>query len=181
MSAFLQIIDNYLQQLLDSELNATPGEVAPEMFEKGPDAEGWTTWKPIASTVMDAELAELEKTIGYPLPESYKNFLKHKHFYELYIDQASFNKHTIRTWRQEITDRIFDSWPTEYMIDKGYIHFADWSDWGALCFDTTKNSPSANYPVVLWDHEDEDNFHWMANDFESLLLHLDQEAIKNSN
>lgn len=179
MSSITGIVDKYLQQLIDSKLNVRPAGVEAEMSDPAQDpAEEWRTWLPVAGTATDPELAELEAAIGHVLPEDYKRFLKHKHFYELYIDQASFGRHPIHTWRAAITDRVFDSWPAEYLIGRGYIPFADWSDWGALCFDTTKNI-APNYPVVLWDHEDEDNFQWMAADFKSLLVHLDQEETGN--
>lgn len=37
-------------------------------------------------------------------------------------------------------EMIFDVYPTEFLIEKGYVSFAEWSDWGLLCFDTNRNN-----------------------------------------
>lgn len=76
---------------------------------------------------------------------------------------------------------IFRGYPREYMIDKGYIPFADWSDWGCLCFDTNNASPDNNYEVVLWDHEMPEDvsklirYSKVKMDFKALLIYVDKE------
>ena len=70
---------------------------------------------------------------------------------------------------------IFDGYPREYLIDKGYVPFADWSDWGLLCFDTNRNTNDHNYPIVLWDHEIADEVQDLYKNFYDLLVKLDEE------
>ena len=135
----------------------------------------WKTWFPIPSKITDGELAEFEDQLGKQLPEAYKRFLKYKHFYDLYISECSFFRHPVNTWRSILIEEIFDGYPTEYLIDKGRIPFASWSDWGLLCFDTTAKNENNDYPIVLWDHEVEDDFQKKYKSFESMLIALDKE------
>lgn len=74
---------------------------------------------------------------------------------------------------------IFDGYPTEFLIEKGYVPFAVWSDWGLLCFDTNRNKEDNNYPVVLWDHETADEVNDEYKDFFDLLTEIDLEEKKN--
>lgn len=170
------IIDKHLQKWVDKGLNALPKNIEPEMAnpEKPMDDKGWQKWYPVDSTVSDPEIENLEAQLGYKLPTSYKAFLKHKHFYELYIYEARFSGQEIRKWRRHLVDMAFDGYPREFVIDKGYIPFADWSDWGLLCFDTNKPSADNEYPVVLWDHESWDKFEPFSENFPYLLSKLDK-------
>ncbi|ANE51948.1 SMI1/KNR4 family protein [Flavisolibacter tropicus] len=175
------IIDKHLQAWIDKGLNALPGKTEPEMANprEPVDNEGWQKWYPINSTVTDSEIEDLENQLNYGLPASYKAFLKHKHFYELYISEAHFSGQEIRKWRRHLVDMAFDGYPREFLIDEGYIPFADWSDWGLLCFDTNNKNIDNEYPVVLWDHERWDHFEPFSENFKSLLLKLDKESGNN--
>lgn len=78
------IIDTYLQELVDANLNRQPGQVEAEMSDPNQDKkEKSRIWFPIESKVTDREIEELEGRIGHKFPDDYKVFLKHKHFYEL--------------------------------------------------------------------------------------------------
>jgi hypothetical protein len=178
----LAIIDKYLADWADKGLNLIPAKkVMPEMADPSQTTnDEWRRWFPIQSKVTDDEIDELETTIGYSLPKSYRAFLKHKHFYELHIGQASFCSHPADSWQSALTNLIFDSYPREFLVDKGYIPFAVWSDWGMLCFNTHKCDAHES-AIVLWDHECWDEFMPFAPDFNSLVIKLDEEAAKNSN
>lgn len=169
------IIDKYLQQWVNMEMNKLPTDIAPEMADRsGPDEEGWTTWYPIASTVTDEDIQELELIIGQNLPASYKIFLKHKHFYELHINEAEFGGHEIREWKANFTEAIYNGWPRHLLVDRGYIPFAKWSDWGALCFNTNINVEDYEYPVVLWDHDAAAEYAPFSDNFKEALIKLDK-------
>lgn len=170
----VSIVDKYLNEYIELGLNSTPIKIHPLMADPNQNAnEEWRTWFPINSTISDEELLEFEEKITHTLPDDYKYFLKHKYFYRLKIGEASFFSHPINIWQDNFLDLIFNYHPREYLIDKGYIPFADWSDWGNLCFDTNCNVENNNYPIVRWDHEIEDNFEEFATDFYSLLIKLD--------
>lgn len=174
------IIDTYLKKWVDIELNKLPGQIETEMSDPNQDKnEEWRIWFPIDSNVTDSEIEEIEGRIGHIFPDDYKTFLKHKHFYELQIFEASFCEHPVNTWRASLTEMIFDGYPREFLIDKGYIPFINWSDWGLLCFDTNRNQGDNNYPIVLWDHETADEFQEQYQDFYDLIIKLDEKERKN--
>lgn len=174
------IIDTYLTKLVDFELNNLPGQIETEMSEPNQDkTEECRIWYPIDSKVTDGEIEEIEERIGYSLPDDYKTFLKHKHFYELHISEVSFCRHPVNTWISGLSEMIFGGYPTEYLIEKGYIPFADWSDWGLLCFDTNRNQSDNNYPIVLWNHEMVDEVQDQSKDFYELIRELDVEDREN--
>lgn len=167
--------------MVDNDMNNLPGKITPAM--KDPDTEssdGWTKWLPVKSNITDDELKNLEARIGYILPPSYKSFLQYKHFYELLIDEAGFFRHPVDDWRDSLASKMTHDPLQEYLLNKGYIPFADWSDWGLLCFDTNSSEGGVNYPVMLWDHESPDKFVFKAKDFETLLMDLDQAMDSNN-
>lgn len=96
-----KIIDKYLDGLISIELNKLPIEIVPEMSDPNQHKnEEWRVWNLIQSKVNEKEVAEFESELGYKLPESYKKFLKHKHFYELQIGEYSFREHPAGIWRE---------------------------------------------------------------------------------
>ena len=168
------IIDTHLQKWADAGINQRPGPIDKEMA--GPtNKEGWTQWHPIPSKVTDSEIEDFEEQIGHRLPSDYKRFLKHKHFYDLYISEASFT-HLANTWRTTHMKLIYGGYPREFLIDKGYLPFADWNDWGMLCFDTNADDGKHNYPVVMWDHDRPYQVKPMYRDFTDLIQNLDRQA-----
>lgn len=171
-----QIIDKYLQELIDIELNRLPGQIVVEMADPNQDtSEEWRIWNPIQSRVTDDEIEEFESRLGYILPDSYKRFLRHKHFYELQINECSFCAHPAGIWRAALSEMIFNGYPREFLIDKGRIPFANWSDWGLLCFDITAEHTNNDYPIVLWGHDEFDEFEPKYANFETMIRELDEE------
>lgn len=169
-----EIVDLYLNKWSELGLNTLPRPIEKEMAGST-DKEGWTTWYPIASKVTDLEIEDFEEQIGHRFPSDYKRFLKHKHFYDLQISQANFT-HPVNTWRRAHVGLIYESYPREFLIDKGYLPIASWSDWGLLCFDTNAGDGEHNYPVVQWDHEWAHHVTQMYKDFTDLLDNFDRQA-----
>lgn len=131
-------------------------------------------WRPIDSIIEDKDLNQLELKIGYKLPEAYRTFLKYKHFYSLYIPDGSigFPPHLPDKNCSALLELIFEYHVPELVIGQGYIYFADFYDYGLLCFDTNANVENADYPVVYICHDeldDEHNVHLYANNFMALL------------
>jgi len=151
-----KIIDKYLDELISIELNKLPGQIVSEMSDPNQDKnEEWRIWNPIQSTVTDEEIKEFESRLGHNLPESY-------------------------TKRASLSEMIFDGYPREYLIDTGRIPFANWSDWGLLCFDTTVENQNSDYPIVLWDHEVFDEFESKYSNFDNMIIELDKEEKENA-
>jgi len=172
-------VDTYLKSTLDRNLNKKLGSIELEMTAPGQDGlKEWKQWLPISSKVTDEEIKEFEVSIGYKLPGDYKLFLKHKHFYDLYIAEASFCSHAVNKWQASLTKFMLEEYPKKFLFDKGYLPFANWSDWGCLCFDTNRGFLSENYPVVLWDHEVADWNENFSSNFKTLLKKLDKEHQK---
>lgn len=182
-SSITKIIDKHLQKSVDRGSNMLPAKIEAQMTHpnEGPDNDGWQRWYPIKSIVTDNEILKLEQTLGHRLPDSYKLFLKHRHFYELYISEARFSGHQIRGWKQYLIDMAFDGYPRELLIDRGYIPFADWYDWGMLCFDTNRPNEKDEYPIVLWDHDRWDQYEAFSDNFYELLVKLDRESVRDQN
>lgn len=169
-----EIVDFHVKKWADLGLNMLPEEIEKDMA--GPTNEdGWTTWYPIASKVTDAEIEDFEQLIGHRFPADYKRYLKYKHFYDLHIGEASFS-HPVKVWRRAHVGLIYEGYPPEFLIDKGYLPIAGWSDWGLLCFDTNRNDGQNNYSVVQWDHDGAHRVRAFYKDFTDLLRGLDREA-----
>ncbi len=172
------IVDKHLAKLVNAKINNIVGSVEPEMVAPSnyPQSE-WQSWLPVNSTVTSDEILEIEGRFGIKFPADYIAFLSHKHFYDLCISEAEFCWHPIRTWRKYLTDMSFSGYPREYLIDRGWMPFANWSDWGHLCFDTTVSAE--NFPVGLWDHEQADILTPKHSDFYEMLVWLDKQSDLN--
>lgn len=175
------IIEIYLKKEVALGLNKLPIKIEEEMSDPNQDKrEEWRVWLPIDSKVTNNEIKEIEDRIEHKFPDDYKTFLKYKHFYRLYISEVEFSPHPVNIWRKELTELIFDGYPTEYLIEKGYVPFANWSDWGLLCFDTNRNQGNNNYPIVLWDHEIANEVQDEYKDFYNLIIQLDEDERKKN-
>ncbi|MDN3690830.1 SMI1/KNR4 family protein [Chryseobacterium tructae] len=161
------IIDKTLNFWIEHKLNQLPSDIEDKMLAPVQPDEEWKFWIPVKSTVTDTELQELEKETGFVFPDDFKIFLKHKHFYELQISEVSFCSHPLSTWRACLREMMFDTYPREFLFDKGYVPFAIYSDWGLLCFDTHRNNA-----IVRWDHEDVDTFEYQYKNFYELLTEI---------
>ena len=172
----ISIVDYHLQKWMGAEGNKLPTEIDSLMADPDQNPkEEWRTWFPINSRVTDSEISEFEDRIGHVLPADYITFLKHKHFYELNISEASFCEHPVFTWRKSLSEMIFDGYPKEFLIERGLIPFANWSDWGHLCFDTSGKNSDHNYPIVIWDHEIPYDNQFFASDFKTSMIKLDKQ------
>jgi hypothetical protein len=169
-----KIIDDSLAKMAKEEiLMKRPDPNMPnEMFDPSIEiVEDWKGWKPIPSVLDDADLNKLEQIIGTELPHSYRHFLKYKHFYELEIPDFTvcFPAHLPNKNLSGFKEWFFEFHEPELLIEKGLIHFADFEDYGLLCFDSNIKSENNEYPVVFIDHEDLTTKHHYSNDFKELM------------
>ena len=178
-----EIIDKHLKLWVDNDLNYLPIQIEREMLGSSkPTDDGWYMWKPIPSQIEDSEISQFEEYIGYSYPKDYKRFLKHMHFYDLQISECAFCPHPINSWKKALSKFIFQGYPKELTLFRGKIPFANWSDWGLLCFDTNLVEPNnTDYPIVLWDHEYQDEFEYKYPNFETMIHELDKEATNSTN
>ena len=163
------LIDRHLEKWMEIGANFHPGIIPLDMtILKNND--GWTQWKPIPSTVTDEQLNEIQNTIGATFPKQFVTLLKHRHFIELQIGEISLASHPSDFWRLSLSNMAFDTWPKEWLIDKGYMPFATYSDWGMWCFGINQLSPNGECPVYQWDHEIHDKFDLVGQDLLSSLM-----------
>lgn len=148
------------------------GDINAEMYdpsiETTSDSKGW---KPINSVIDDNDLSKLENKIGHTLPQSYREFLKYKHFYELKIPDSAvcFPKHLPDKEVNFLLQLVFNSMVPEKIIGKGFIYFADFEDYGILCFNTNENYENNDYPIVYIDNYNLNEIYPYANNFLELL------------
>lgn len=143
-----------------------------------PDAD-WLPWQPIPSTVTSDDLLDLEAIVGAPLPQSYRRLLGHVHFYELFFpNDLQLFPHLPGEWKRLTIEHYTRSWqqrPYE-LLQQGLVYFANWNDWGLLCFDTTRRRQHHEYPIVLLDHEDLNRRADLAPNLPTLLIVADADA-----
>ena len=173
-------VDSALAQLRRQNLMFWPGKLPEAMRDPViPATCDAVAWKPIASTVTDLELDDLEREIGLAFPPLYRDFLKYLHFVNLTETGIRFEPHLCDSWRDTLHTVYFKSWPRERILDIGLLPFGDESfmDAGPVCFDTRSRLPDGDCPVVFWDHgwQGTDNevrpmFSSSAKMFECLIL-----------
>lgn len=140
-----------------------PGKLPEEMLDPSiPPSNDWIGWKPIQSTVSDADLDALEGETRLKFPPVYRDFLKYLHFVELDSVGFTFERHLSLDWKETLRKTYFNGWPRERILDVGLIPFGEESqmDAGPTCFDTRHRLPDGDCPVVFWDHE------WVGSDQE---------------
>lgn len=165
----LKIIDEALDELMANDLNCRPVKI-PQNMATGKSHDDWNYWKPIESTVTNQEIEELEDILGVKFPDQYKELLKYKHFIELYVGEVDFFSHPSSNWRTSIADGVLNGYPKKFLLDKGYLPFANYSDWGLWCFDINERDEQNECPVYLWDHEVVENFEYVAVNLQTALL-----------
>jgi hypothetical protein len=141
--------------MINHQLNNIPLPVHPAMADSHPCPyadDGYENWVPIASTVTNQQLDDLEAAIHYSLPADYRHFLQHKHFYSLLLGDAEFFPHPVDEWQQVLRHEMLSNWPDA--LRTGCIPFANYGGAGdVLCFCAGPNQAATDYPVVFYDHE----------------------------
>ncbi|MFT5917598.1 MAG: hypothetical protein ACJAWV_003915 [Flammeovirgaceae bacterium] len=125
----------------------------------------------VLNNISNKDITDLEKTIGYKLPESYKYFLQYKYSHKLKLDDISIQLFlpTPTERLNKIKESIFEYHEPEEIIGKGYIYFADFHDYGLLCFNANEKMKDNEYKIVYIDHEDSEEIHPYAQNFRELL------------
>lgn len=162
------IIDRSLERWVAEHLNYLPMAIPPDMAT-GQMQDDWSCWLPIDSSVTPEELALLEQELQVAFPPQYRSLLQHKHFMELHVGEVGFFSHPSTGWQDSIKKHVLKGWPREWLLDKGFLPFAEYSDWGLWCFSTREVDPFGEYAVYLWDHDRPEKFQRVASTLESAL------------
>ncbi len=151
-----QFIDDNLEIISQNDMMYLPGQIPVAMQDDTkPVTDDWLPWKPIASTVSASDISELEQVISSRYPKLYVEFLQYKHFCELWpVAEITFFGHEIDSWKEELLSHYQKSWLPEKLIGQGLIYFANYSDWGIVCFNTNEQrSDDYDCPIIMIDHE----------------------------
>ncbi len=156
-------VDAAVAQLRRRGLMSLPGALPEAVRDYTiPDSHDWHGWKPIPSTVTDAQLLGLEQETGLQFPPLYRDFLQYLHFLELTECGLRFEKHSCDDWQKTLRAAYFESWDPERILGVGLLPFGTetFADAGPVCFDTRRRLPDGDCPIVFWDHE------WMGTERE---------------
>jgi len=145
-------VDAAIAQLRRIDLMRWPGKLPEPMRDASiPSSKDWVGWKPISSTVTDADLDALERETGLAFPPLYRDFLQDRHFVSLTETGVRFERHLCHDWRETLRKAYFRSWPREQILDVGLLPFGDEAlmDAGPVCFDTRYRIAYGDCPVVF--------------------------------
>lgn len=150
------LVDAAIARLRRMDMCRTPLPNMPEAMRDHdiPTTNDWLGWKPVASTVTDADIQELERKLNLQFPLLYKQLLQYHHFYDLGIQGVGIESHPVDTWRKTLNN-LYKAYEPERIVGLGFLPFGSecFLDAGLLCFDTRQMS-NGDCPVVYWDHEE---------------------------
>jgi SMI1-KNR4 cell-wall len=174
MQSISQVVDTALKKMREDifPMMFFEEEIPIEMVDTSIESDGeYIGWKAIPSTITDSAINELEERIRFKLPDSYKGFLKYKHFAELHLEDTAIQlaKNLPKSCLEKLIEMNFETLETEYIIEQGYFYFADFQDYGLLAFNFNKPKENNEYEIVFIHHEDLENKHFYANNFDELL------------
>lgn len=152
---------SYIKSVVDKVLTPSQSEFAfqapdvlvPEYMldqTRSSPFEGIVYWKPVPTDITEATFQAFETSLGYELPETYKQFLSYRYFIELnFKHDAIFFRHTA-SWTKDYFDTLSQTEFSE-TVGSGYIPFANINDQGYFCFDASWQVPDNEYPIVQYD------------------------------
>jgi hypothetical protein len=173
MEWIYKVVDSALEKMAKTTISMmTPAKLPVNMVDESiPKSDDWTGWKPTESIITDEDLTRLENKIGHNLPLSFREFLKYKHFVQLRLNNYAIGlfSHMPDKELSELKRKILEFHEPELLIDQGYIYFADFNDYGLLCFDTNNKRENFDWSVVYIDHDDLETIHEYAENFKDLI------------
>src|SRR5687768_8040122 len=141
--------NNYLRGLQGPDIWVPKEMIDPS---KHSTHEGIVFWKPVPADISEESFNAYQNKIGFPLPETYKDFLSYKYFIELnFGHEVDFFHHT-RSWMEDYYNEILDM-GLEESLYVGLIPFARETDRGYFCFDTNETHQGNEYKIVDYSGE----------------------------
>ncbi len=152
-----RVLDKYYDFMGEIEGNCYETEsIPPSMIDKSKKSkyENTSFWIAIPSTVTEKNLNELESFLKHKLPDSFKYFLQLRHFLQLSLGGYGIGffcnlPELLNAKFKEIINEQFGT-----LLNRNYLPFANFMDFGVLCFDANKIKDDNNYPIVLFSNED---------------------------
>ncbi len=154
-SLVTEFVDAAIARLRRLGLMRWPGRLPEPMQDLSiAPSDGWVGWRPMPSTVTDADLDALEGETGLAFPPLYRDFLQYQHFVYLTETGVRFERHLCDDWQETLREAYFRS-GYQSILNVGLLLFGDeaFMDAGPVCFDTRHRLADGDCPVVFWDHE----------------------------
>lgn len=165
-------VEKYFSFVLNQGVNWSPEHLVPPDMRLGEVdvEEQLVAWKPIPSTVAAGDIAKVEHALSARLSPQFVDLLSYKHFMELHLGDMWFFAHPSRGWEDVLTDHVFRGHPRELLVDKGFLPFAAWADWGLYCFSLGERNSDGEYAVYQWDHDDPHKFSAVGDSFNDAVV-----------
>lgn len=151
----MSVVRRFVDAVLAKHYRMIGGPVPPEMLDSTIEPrDDWVGWKPVPSTVTDADLDELEYQYGFRYPPLYRELLRTVHYFGLSWVGFVFAAHVIGSWRETL-EQLYQACNEPRILGRGLLPFGSELDLGAgpVCLDTRHRFPNGDCPVVFWDHE----------------------------
>lgn len=127
------------------------------------------------SQAIDPQFHDFEREVGVTFPDSFKRW--HSRYFTLDggigghgaisgIDLPAIPSNDLFG---PLREQMFEIYLPEPLRRRGFVPFASAWDTGPLCFDTTAQVPDADWPIYIWDHEDEQDVQLVFSSFRKLL------------
>jgi len=121
----------------------------PTLKRKGSDNDYY--WKSIESTVTDDEIRHIELELNITLPKSYKEYLKYKHYYEIFWDlDIKLHPKPIYSWSAILKAENYQT--QEMILNKGYLSIGTYSNKGIIAIHLGYQE-TEELEVVLFDYQ----------------------------
>lgn len=104
-------------------------------------------WKATDGTITDSQIIEIENQFDIRFPNSYKEYLKYKHFYAIFLnsDIRLYPKPS-SNWQNILVENNEEM--KEYLLDIGFFAIGDYIDYGIVCFDFRNGREEAKVVFV---------------------------------
>jgi len=106
-------------------------------------------WKPVENSISEEDINDLEKQLNITIPVSYKNYLKYKHYYEIFWDTNVFLYAKPKNgWKQILIDNNQNT--EKIILEKGYFAIGRYSDYGEIAL-KLGNNETEELEIVMFD------------------------------
>ncbi|MGU3374850.1 SMI1/KNR4 family protein [Chryseobacterium sp. M5A1_1a] len=107
-------------------------------------------WKAVDANITDHDIEKLESDLKITFPDSYKEYIKYKHFYTIFLDNdIRLYPKPLGSWDKILKEN--NESMREILLDQRHLGIGNFSDYGEVCFDF--NESTDNPPIVMIDYE----------------------------
>ena len=124
-------------------------------------------WKPVENNISEEEINNLEKQLNIIFPVPYKEYLKYKHYYEVFWDlNVVLYAKPQNAWKQILINKNQNT--KEIILDKGYFAIGKYSDYGEIAL-KLGSEETDELEIVMFDYETGEVGEKLAENFTDFL------------